>query len=170
MPANSQLLLAIAFLTHDSHPIRTLDFVPKHCYRNWFIAQTVIYKFCLAKSQPNFNSIYSENNLRIDSFGFWLTKCLKHRETLAMNVSNFTNFKWNSTKLLKYTTILVLLLAIYLAPIADYLISGLKHLPGYYHNPDTTRTPVSLSSLVVVQLYLRIKSSNFKVFKLAKRV
>ncbi|CAG2175516.1 unnamed protein product [Oppiella nova] len=52
--------------------------------------------------------------------------------------------KLNSRKIIKYSAILTVLFAIYLAPVGDYMIAGLKYLPGYYHDLDTIRTSVQI--------------------------
>ncbi|CAG2113662.1 unnamed protein product, partial [Medioppia subpectinata] len=63
-----------------------------------------------------------------------------------MSSTSFESFvKLNSYKIVKYCSfVLVILLAIYLAPSGDFMINGLKCLPGYNHDLDTVRTSVEI--------------------------
>jgi hypothetical protein len=60
-----------------------------------------------------------------------------------------TYIKLNANKVITSLSFLVLICAIYLAPIGDYLVFSLKYLPGFYSEADTTRNTVRFSSLVI---------------------
>ncbi|XP_054167643.1 lysosomal acid lipase/cholesteryl ester hydrolase-like [Oppia nitens] len=61
---------------------------------------------------------------------------------------NYTYFeqllKLNCGKIIKFISVAIILVAIYWAPVADYMIDGLKYLPGYYHHLDTVRNTVEV--------------------------